>query len=186
MAEHASHDPELVAAAADRTGRLAGLMAACVDCLRLVGELRTLAAATPSGAIPRRPRDYRLSLEQAARLRRRGWRRLFDAIGTSRDIVTRPLAMSLTTLGLAGLLLASMPAALPFAAADQGEVARPLQTTEVLDTRGSGMAAPPSVDDGPAATDPGQPLRLMALTFLGLGAGIIVLRRAAAASRGLR
>lgn len=193
MAEHEGHDQELVAAAADRSGRLVGLMAACAECLTIVGDLRALAAATPSAAIPRRPRDYRLSIAQAASLRRRGWRRVLDGIGTRRDMVTRPLAMSLTTLGLVGLLLSSVPSGLPFAAGTAADeaVGQPLQTIEVLDTRGSGSVTPPVGDDGTTTAmspveDAGRPVRLLSLTFLGLAAGIVVLRRASSSRRGLR
>ena len=74
-----------------------------------------LAAAVPTAALPARPRDYTLSDADAARLRPAGWRRWLAAIGTSRDAVTRPLAVGLTTLGLAGLLVATVPGALPSA-----------------------------------------------------------------------
>lgn len=197
MAEHADHDLEVLAAAADRSGRLDGFMAACAECLGMVTDLRALAAATPGSAIPRRPHDYRLTMERAVRLRRRGWRRLLEAVGTSRDAISRPLALSLTTLGLAGMLLASVPAGLPFAAADQRDLAAPVHTVDVLDSEGSGMAMQPTGGDGaavppagPVAGDPaapdGTPLRVLSLTFLGLAAGISVIRRAASTRRGMR
>ena len=42
----------------------------------------------------------------------RGLRRLFAAIGSVRDGITFPLAMGLTTMGIAGLLFATVPTAL--------------------------------------------------------------------------
>ena len=55
-----------VAEAADRGGRLGDVLAACAECLTLLGDLRMLAAAVPMAAIPVRPRDYRLSAADAA------------------------------------------------------------------------------------------------------------------------
>jgi len=116
-----------VAEAADRAGSLPADLAACPDCVALHSDLVAIAAALPDAAIPARPRDYRLGPADAARLRRTGWRRWLAAVGTSRDTVTRPLAIGLTTLGLArplaiglttlglaGLLLTALPS-LPFA-----------------------------------------------------------------------
>ena len=110
--DHARHDLLLVAEAADRGGRLPAAQAACPDCQALHADLVTLAAALPTAALPTRPRDFTLSPADAERLRPAGWRRFFGAIGTSRDVVTRPLAIGLTTLGLAGLLVATIPGAL--------------------------------------------------------------------------
>ena len=110
---HAAHDPLRVAEAADRGGRLPADLAGCPDCLALHADLVTLAAALPATVVPARPRDYTLSPADAARLRPRGWRRWIGAIGSSRDVITRPLAIGFTTLGLAGLLVATVPGALP-------------------------------------------------------------------------
>jgi len=114
-AGHAAHDPLLVAAAADRAGRLPAALADCPDCRALHADLLALAAAVPHAALPARPRAYLLTPADAAGLRPAGWRRWLAAIGTSRDAVTRPLALGLTTLGIAGLLVATVPGALPFA-----------------------------------------------------------------------
>ncbi len=110
---HARHDLLLVAEAADRGGRLPADLAACVDCQQLHADLLAMRAALPSAAVPARPRDYTLTVDDAARLRRRGWRTWLAGIGGTRDVVTRPLAIGLTTLGLAGLLVATLPSVLP-------------------------------------------------------------------------
>jgi hypothetical protein len=60
-----------------------------------------------------RPRDFTLTAADAERLRVRGWRRLLSAIGSTHDVFSRPLAIGLTTLGLAGLLVATIPGSLP-------------------------------------------------------------------------
>lgn len=205
MADHDRHDPELVAAAADREGRLADAMHACADCLTLLGDLRALAIATPGAAIPRRSRDHRLTMEDATRLRRRGWHWLLAVIGTGRDAVTRPLAASLTTLGLVGLMLGAIPAGAPFAAggeADQAEgVSQPFRADDPTDTititgQGSGAALPTGapeigIEGGPAIAPPavprdGQPLRSLALAFLGLGLATFAMRRIASSRGAMR
>ena len=109
--DHAAHDPLLVAAHAagdasgDELGRAAALVATCPDCARLHRDLRALPLALASAPAPSRPRDYRLTAEQAASLRRpSGWRRLLAPLSGARS-AAGPVAASLAALGLAGLLL---------------------------------------------------------------------------------
>ena len=115
---HASHDTILVASLADhslaKSEREAAdaLVAACASCAALHADLVALTAATRAMPTPSRPRDYTLTPADAARLRPGGWRRWVAAIGTSRDAFSRPLAVGLTTLGLAGLLVATIPSVL--------------------------------------------------------------------------
>jgi len=113
---HTGHDLLVVAKAADRGGHLPPELAACADCQRLHADLLIVRAALPTAAVPTRPRDFSLTPADAARLRRTGWRGWLAGIGGSRDVVTRPLAIGLTTLGLAGLLVAGLPSVLPQAA----------------------------------------------------------------------
>ncbi|MEX2182885.1 MAG: hypothetical protein WEC14_00410, partial [Chloroflexota bacterium] len=123
MADHARHDRLRIAAAADRgampddVAAAAHQLAACADCARLHADLVAIAAAIPAAAVPRRRREFTLTPADADRLRPSGLRRWLRVIGTSRDTVTRPLAIGFTTLGLAGMLLASAPALLPAAGA---------------------------------------------------------------------
>ena len=112
---HATHDEMLVASladrilpAADRTAAEA-LVASCRQCADLHADILALRTATLAMPTPSRPRDYTLTADDAARLRSRGWRRLVSAFGTARDSFSRPLAVGLTTLGIAGLLVASLP-----------------------------------------------------------------------------
>ncbi len=115
---HASHDTMLVASLADHSldaserAAAEALVASCGLCAALHADLVALLAATRAMPTPARPRDFRLTREDAARARPRGWRRWVAAIGTSRDSVSRPLAIGLTTLGLVGLLAASLPSVL--------------------------------------------------------------------------
>jgi hypothetical protein len=112
---HAAHDRLLIANLIDRSvneaerARAEELLASCRECEQLYDDLVALSAATRSMAVPARPRDFTLSMADADRLRVRGWRRVLAAIGSSRDAFSRPLALGLTTLGLAGLLFATIP-----------------------------------------------------------------------------
>jgi anti-sigma factor RsiW len=118
-ASHDTHDAMLVASLADHSlpdgERTAaeGLIASCRDCADLHADLVALRAATVAMPTPARTRDYTLTADDALRLQPRGWRRLVSAFGTTRDAFSRPLAVGLTTLGLAGLLVTSLPSILP-------------------------------------------------------------------------
>ncbi len=115
-ATHTDHDPLLVAAfaagdlgPADR--EQAELLAStCADCALLEADLRAIAAATATLPVPARRRDFSLSAGDAARLRRRGLRWVLRVLAGPRSAALKPLATGLTTLGLAGLLLAALPA----------------------------------------------------------------------------
>ena len=160
-ADHATHDPRVIAAmstrdpdltAADRASAEA-LLAACTECARLHADLVALATALPGAATPRRTRDYTLTAADAERLRQRGLRGWLARIGSSRDGLTRPLAIGFTTLGLAGLLAATIPTVLPLGS---GAGAAPDTTREVTGAAPAAAsadtlamsAAPSPADDG--------------------------------------
>ena len=164
-ADHATHDRTLIAAMSTRdpdmtpaeTANAEAMLAACTECARLRDDLRALAAALPSASTPRRTREFTLTPADAERLRPRGLRRWLGLVGTSRDSITRPLALGFTTLGIAGLLVATVPAVLPMAgsgaaqlspegagAASAAPAAAPGGSTDAL-----AMSAEPSpVDNG--------------------------------------
>jgi hypothetical protein len=158
--DHATHDPLLVAEAADRGRSIPPELAACPACTALHADLVALAAALPSSAIPTRPRDFTLTPADAARLRPRGWRRLLGAIGSSRDAVTRPLAIGLTTLGLAGLLVATVPGALPGGAATGAldSVGSPVEAAKspVMEMPAAASAAPMEMSAAPGGQGEGS------------------------------
>jgi anti-sigma factor RsiW len=115
---HEAHDPTWIAALATRDPDLApadlatarAAIESCKACADLHADLLAIAAAVPTAALPSRPRDFTLTAADAARLRPAGWRRFLRGIGSARDGVTFPLAMGLTTLGVVGLLVATIPA----------------------------------------------------------------------------
>lgn len=124
--DHAQHDLLVVAAFADRgaTGEEADLaraqIATCSDCAALHADLVSLASATRVLPPIERPRDFRLRPQDAQRLRPNLIRRLFGSFGTPRDGFSRPLALGLTTLGLAGLMLGVLPGTLSLSGATGG------------------------------------------------------------------
>lgn len=112
---HAAHDPELIAAAVggmlDGPERLMAdaWLATCSTCTELHDDLLAIASAQRALPTPTRPRDLQLTPADAHRLRPRGFRAILAAIGSSRDAFSKPLAVGLTTLGLAGLLVGTVP-----------------------------------------------------------------------------
>lgn len=112
---HAAHDPELIAAAVDRTldgpERLKAdaWLASCATCAELHADLLAIVSAERALPTPSRSRDFQLTPADAHRLRPRGLQALLAAIGSSRDAFSKPLAVGLTTLGLAGLLVGTVP-----------------------------------------------------------------------------
>ena len=166
---HAAHDRLLIANLVDRSvsdsERTRGeeQLAACRDCTLLHADLVALSAATRALSVPARPRDFTLTPADAQRVRVHGWRRMLAAIGSTRDVFSRPLALGLTTLGLAGLLVATIPTALTGPAASPE---RQLTVDSAVGdaTGGAGAnpetllrqasAAPPEPESGAAAAAP--------------------------------
>jgi hypothetical protein len=127
---HDRHDPMLVAALAaddlagtDRDQAIA-LTRSCAECATLHDDLGALARATAAAPPPvsTRPRDFRLTPADAARLRPSGWRRLVAAASSSRVIFSRPLGAGLATLGLVGLLVGNVPLSVGFGSAASAPV----------------------------------------------------------------
>lgn len=145
-AAHPTHDTLLVASLADHSLAQAersaaqALVASCDRCAAIHADLTALRDATRALPTPARTRDYTLSAADVARLRPAGWRRFVAAFGTTRDAFSRPLAVGLTTLGIAGLLVATLPSMLPSAG-----------SSAVLSTVGSAVGAPPAIPE--TATD---------------------------------
>lgn len=111
---HPDHDILLISSHA--AGDIAGsertsaetLLATCDPCAELHRDLIAIAGATR--ALPNlatAPRDFRLASEQAARLRRRRWLAAALAPFSTARSATRPMAAACTSLGLAGLLVAT-------------------------------------------------------------------------------
>ncbi len=176
---HAQHDLFRVdcsaagfVARADRD-HAAAQIASCPDCTTVHDDLIAIARATAALPPAVAPRDFRLSPEQAAALRPVGWRRLVAAIGGSRPLMSRQLGIGLATIGLAGLLVSTLPGiqSQSGAAAPAGAPAARLgaAATEVapasgapVDITGEGGSAAPvqlgPVDQASAAASEAPPL----------------------------
>jgi hypothetical protein len=176
-AAHAGHDELLVARLyggdvdeAERT-RALELLADCEECAVLFADLGAIAGAVAAMTVPPRPRDFSLTEEDAARLRRgrRVWARVFG-LG-----LRRSLGGSLAALGLAGVMFAGAAsflgvggAALNAAparvanAADQGSAAGPsggeVPRQVALPPNFAATAAPAATEaPAPAASVEAQP-----------------------------
>ena len=110
-ADHAAHDELMLAVfasgddlPAEDLAHVQEWMRDCAECALVVADLRAIQAATADLPAPPRRRDFRLTEEDAARLRVHGWRRILAAFGSPRDRITGPAAAGLATLGVAGLL----------------------------------------------------------------------------------
>jgi hypothetical protein len=84
-------------------------VAECPACAELLADLLSIAAATARLPGPQRTRDFRLTEADAARLRPAGWRGLLARLGSPSFAFVKPLAGGLAALGVAGLILASLP-----------------------------------------------------------------------------
>lgn len=112
---HPDHDLALIAghaagdlADSERT-RAEALLEMCVECADVHRDLIAIAAATRSlPNLATAPRDFRLAPEQAARLRRTSLlRTILAPFGAARS-ASRPMAAAFTSLGIAGLLVATV------------------------------------------------------------------------------
>jgi hypothetical protein len=161
---HDQHDALLVAALA--AGDLAGtdrdharnLVAICRDCAQLHDDLVAIARATAAVPAPAvlPARDFRLTPADAARLRPGGWRRFLAAFAGARA-ATKPLGVALTTIGLAGLLVTSVP----FGFASGGAATRLAPVGAGVESGGAGRssyeAAQPPASLRGLTTDAGAP-----------------------------
>ncbi len=168
--QHAAHDPMWIAALAARDPDLSPSalvwagerLASCADCADLLADLVAVTAAIPDAATPARPRDFTLTTADADRLRPIGWRRFLGFIGSARDGVSRPLALGFTTLGLAGLLLATLPNVLIGGSATGGAILSTVGASVESGQEAAPAAAPAtdlylmSAEPGVSRTDDGS------------------------------
>jgi hypothetical protein len=153
--QHPDHDLELVAAyaAGDATGteleRATALVSTCAECAALHHDLRAIAAAMPELPAPARPRDFRLTYEQAASLRPSGIRGLLATLSGPRFSFATPLGTGLAALGIVGILVAS--GGLPTGG---GTAAPQPQTQAAAPADGRSAAGAALASEAPAAEAP--------------------------------
>jgi hypothetical protein len=113
---HTQHDPILMVslasgdlAPADRDYATAqSLRTSCTECARLHDDVVAIARATKVLPPVARTRDFRITDEQAAKLRPGGLRGLLGRLATG-PLLSRQLGAGLATLGIAGLLITAGP-----------------------------------------------------------------------------
>ena len=139
---HVAHDELLVAAWVsgdtdpEDAARAADLTTRCAECRDLATDLRELRSAMRTLPPATRTRDFRLTPADAERLRARPrWLGRFR--GTSSAGLTRPLAGAMTAIGLAGLLLTTVP----LGGDDAGASAENPETTRMQIERDTGGSA---------------------------------------------
>jgi hypothetical protein len=170
-ARHALHDEELIAAFAtdtdtvDDADRARSLIERCVACrdlhadlVAIGGVLRASDKAATVAATQPAPRDFRLSIETANRLRPgsvvlRSRDRLAAAIAS----LSRPVGVSMASLGVVGLLVGTLTmgvsVSLPSTAEDNGGTGRTSATSATSETGGAaGASALPGEVTGPLGT----------------------------------
>jgi hypothetical protein len=115
-ADHARHDELLVArfAAHDieaaETTAAEWLVSSCDDCRQLHADLQALSRATSTDLpVPRLPRDFRLSPEQAEALRGSFLDRVLARLASPRLGVLQPLAAAAMAIGLTLVVVQSLP-----------------------------------------------------------------------------
>ncbi len=165
--DHTRHDVNLIAghAAGDLLDservQADNLLATCRPCADLHRDLLAIALATQALPAPAAPtRDFRLAPEQAERLRRGSWlRAALRPFGATRS-ATRPMATAFTSLGIAGLLVATvLPALLGGSAASSAPQRETLSGAAPVATSAPAAAPVTSAGSGPGAavvpTSPG-------------------------------
>lgn len=175
---HAQHDGLLVAAHAagdvggDELRAARELVATCPECARLFDDLRLIQTATAAIPTVPRTRDFRLTAADAGRLRGRGWRRLLAPLRSPRFAFAGPVGVGLATLGIVGLLVASVPGVLTTSSALstvggsvnseglQERAAAPASSTYGAMSGAAGVSAAPS-----AASSAGMPAGSEPLTM---------------------
>ena len=178
---HARHDRFAIAEALSG-GSVPITVGTCPACGVLHRDLLSIQTAIRHAWTPRRPRDLRLTTADVTRLRPILWRRLLAVVGSSRDAVTRPLAVGLTGLGLAGFVVANLSLG-PIGASGSAAASLPPETAFSVEAPTGGSAT----DDLRAADDTrSDPLNVLSASSLAAGGGIFGLRRLAARARAMR
>ena len=170
--DHAGHDRQLVVAfacgdlPAEDAADARALIARCRRCAALVDEIALISAATGRDLVaPPRPRDFRLTSDDAERLRGNAITRLLRRLGSPRLQVLQPLAGAAMAIGIVLLATTAVlpglgsagaaPAALTTIGSAVGdETARDAAGGGAEAVPGNGQVAPAaSVAPAPASPD---------------------------------
>lgn len=183
VASHRRHDRSAIAAALGG-GVLPPTVPTCPSCGALHRDLLSIQTAIRHAWTPRRPRDLRLGRGDLLAGPPSLWQRVIDAFGSSRDAVTRPLAVGLLSLGIAGLALPNLSLGVGggFGAAGASAAAGP----EVGDLAPAPGRSTPVDGEANPRTPSGDPLVLVSGASLAAGGTILGLRYIASRRRAMR
>lgn len=181
MADHGSHARHDRFAIAEAVG--GGVVPAttrtCPACGTLHADLLSIRSAIRHAWLPARPRDLSLTLADAARSRPSGWRHAVGVIGSSRDVASRPLAATFMALGIAGLLLTTVP----LGASESGQTAPQIE----VESNATGGSEPANREEQRAVdTVEPNPVAVVSIGLLGAGGAIFGLRCLAGRARVMR
>ena len=189
VASHARHDRFAIAAALGG-GAVPSTVRTCPSCGALHRDLLSIQVAIRHAWTPRRPRDLRLRRGDTAAGHQTAWQRLLGAFGSAGDRITRPLSIGLTSLGIAGLVLANLTVGFGASAASGfgfGAGGASLAASpEIGDPASAPYPATPVDRSGNGATPGPDPLVIVSGASLVVGGTMLGLRHIAARRRAVR
>ena len=163
--DHRRHDRLLVARFATGDAEFGQereateLIRRCNECAGLAADIKRISLSVAQLPAPRRTRDFRLTPEQAARLRGSAFERFFRSLTGSGWTVLRPVAGVALSIGLVMSVVGYLPmlgGAASSAAAPGNEFVQPVGAPVPTDDRPA--VNPPQASDAPAGVD-GDPNR---------------------------
>ena len=189
VASHARHDRFAIAAALG-SGAVPATVRTCPSCGALHRDLLSIQVAIRHAWTPRRPRDLRLRCGDPSAGPQTAWQRLLGAFGSAGDRITRPLSIGLTSLGIAGLVLANLTVGFGASAASGfgfGAGGASLAASpEIGDPASAPYPATPVDRSGNGATPGPDPLVIVSGASLVVGGTMLGLRHMAARRQAMR
>lgn len=147
--EHLRHDRLLIAryAAGDsyptEVEEARALIAACTECAALADDIRVVSRAMAQMPVPARPRDFRITAEQADRLRGSWLERVMRRFAGPGLGTLRPVAGVALSIGLVMAVAGTMPSLAPAGPATDLEIGFPAATQGEFGASREDSPAPP-------------------------------------------
>ena len=138
-ADHRRHDRLLIARLAAGDSYPAEIeeartqIATCSDCAALAADIQVLSRAVANVRTPARPRDFRLTVEQADKLRGSWLERLMRGFAGPGLGTLRPVAGVALSIGLVMAVAGALPSFAPAGPASDAEIGFPAASTAELD-----------------------------------------------------
>lgn len=166
ISDHRRHDRLMIARLASgdsfptELDDARALVAGCPDCAALADDIRLLSRSVSLIPAAARARDFRLTVEQADRLRGTWLERFMRRVGAPGWGAMRPLAGVAISLGLVMTVIGSLPVAIPLAGSAADGDNRSVQAPELAPATMAGEELAPAAgpDEAPGdATSGDQP-----------------------------